>query len=282
MAVKIVTDSTSYIPKHIAEKYGIEVLSLSVFMSEEIRRELDWSNERFYEEMKKTGIFPKSAQPGIDEIRQSFEKFLKSGEQVLGIFLSSKMSGTYSTAGTVRNYLLEIYPDARIEILDSRTNSMQLGFAAIEAARAASDGAGIDEAVSRAEHVIHNSRFLFTPQTLEYLRKGGRIGGAAALAGQILSIRPVLTVKDGETKVFSKARTKRKAVDAILQKLYEDAAGLRVKEVAVHHINCEEEGIRLADEISRNLGIEVMVESIGPVIGTHVGPGSVGVAYWWQ
>ena len=92
----------------------------------------------------------------------------------------------------------------------------------------------------------------------------------------------MLTVKDGETKVFSKARTKRKAVDAILQKLYEDAAGLRVKEVAVHHINCEEEGIRLADEISRNLGIEVMVESIGPVIGTHVGPGSVGVAYWWQ
>ena len=159
---------------------------------------------------------------------------------------------------------------------------MQLGFAAIEAARAASDGAGIDEAVSRAEHVIHNSRFLFTPQTLEYLRKGGRIGGAAALAGQILSIRPVLTVKDGETKVFSKARTKRKAVDAILQKLYEDTADLGVKEVAVHHINCEEEGIRMADEISRNLGIEVIVESIGPVIGTHVGPGSVGVAYWWQ
>lgn len=282
MAVKIVTDSTSYIPKHIAQRYGIEVLSLSVFMSDEIRRELDWSNEQFYDEMKKTGKFPKSAQPGIDEIRQSFEKFLRLGDQVLGIFLSSRMSGTYSTAGTVKNYLLEIYPDARIEILDSRTNSMQLGFAAIEAARAASEGAGIDETVCRAEHVIHNSRFLFTPQTLEYLRKGGRIGGAAALAGQILNIRPVLTVQDGETRVFAKARTKKKAVEAILQKLYEDAADLGIKEVAVHHINCEEEGIKLADEISRSLGIEVMVESIGPVIGTHVGPGSVGVAYWWK
>jgi len=282
MALKIITDSTSYIPEKLIKKYDIEILSLNILMNGESKRELDWKNEDFYLEMKKNGEFPKSAQPSIEEIKNLFEENIKRGNQVLGIFMSSKMSGTYSTATMIREHLLEIYPDSRIELLDSMSNSMQLGFAAIEGAKAAKDGNTIEEAIERVNNVINHSRFVFTPESLEYLKKGGRIGGASALVGHLLNIRPILMVENGETTAFAKARTKKKAVEIILNKFKDDINSNQLGGVIVHHINCEEEGRVIARKISEELGIEVGVQPIGPVIGTHVGPGSLGIAYWWK
>lgn len=280
MPVKIITDSTSYISKDLVEKYDIDILSLNVLLNEKNKRELDWTNEEFYQEMEKCNEFPKSSQPSLEEMTNIFEKHILQNDQVAAVFMSSKMSGTFSTANVVKEQLLEEYPNAQIEILDSKTNSMQLGFAALEGAKKANEGATLKEVVEVMDHVINNSRFLFTPETFEYLKKGGRIGGAAALLGHLLNIKPVLTVENGQTTVFGKARTRKKAIDLILNKLYEDASDRELGGVIVHHINCEDKGQEIAEEIGLKLGIKVKLQSIGPVIGTHVGPGSVGVAYW--
>lgn len=280
MAIKIVTDSTSYIPSEYIEKYDIKVVSLNVVMNGTSRRELDIDNKDFYEEMKLSGEVPKSSQPIPEEIINTFKEIVKEGNSIVGIFLSSKMSGTFSSANMIKNMILEEYPKADIHILDSKTNCMQMGLAVIEAGKAIYENKSINEVIDAANHVINNSRFLFTPQNLEYLKKGGRIGGAAALFGNLLQIKPILTVLDGETAVFKKVRTRKKAVDEIVLTVLKDIESKGLGDIIVHHINCEEEGLKLAQALEDKLGKKVKIQSIGPVIGLHVGPGSIGIAYY--
>ena len=183
MGVKIVTDSTSYIPSEYIEKYDIKVVSLNVILNGVSKREVDIDNIYFYKEMNESNEIPKSSQPIPQEMIDIFKEIVESGDSIVGIFLSSKMSGAYSTANMIKEMILEEYKDADIHILDSKTNCMQMGFAVIEAAKASAEGKSINDIISIAEHVFNNSRFLFAPETLDYLKKGGRIGGAAALFG---------------------------------------------------------------------------------------------------
>lgn len=280
MAIKIVTDSTSYIPKEYVNEYDIKIVSLNVVMNGESRREVDIDNKAFYEEMNKSSEIPKSSQPIPGEMLNIFKEIVANGDSIVGIFLSSKMSGIYSNANMIKNMILEDYPQANIEILDSKTNCMQMGFAVIKAAQAVQDGKSIEEVVQLAKHVLDNSRFLFTPETLEYLKKGGRIGSAAALFGNLLQIKPILTVVDGETSVFKKVRTRKKAIDEIVESALNEIESKGLGDAIVHHINCEEEGMKLAKALENKLGKKVGIQSIGPVIGLHVGPGSIGIAYY--
>ena len=155
-----------------------------------------------------------------------------------------------------------------------------MGFSAVQAARIAKKGESIEKVVEEAKKVINSSRFLFVPETLKYLKKGGRIGSASALLGTILQIKPILTVENGETSVYDKVRTKKKAVEVILKKVLDDMTERGLGEVIVHHINCEEEGLNLAKRLEKELKIPVKIQSIGAIIGLHVGPGSIGVAYY--
>lgn len=278
--IKIVTDSTSYIPEQERLKYDISIVSLGVHLKNQVLREVDIKNETFYDEMAKSTEIPTSSQPTPGEMYDTFENLIKQGHSIVAIFLSSEMSGTYASAHATKSMIIEKYPHAEIEILDSRTNCMQLGFIALEAAKAAAEGKNLGEVITIAEAVINHSRFLFTPDTLTYLKKGGRIGGAAALFGTLLQIKPILTVKDGQTSVFTKVRTKKKAIDAIIQGFMSDLAERELGDVIVHHINCEEEGLALATALENQLGRSVQIQSIGPVIGLHVGPGSIGLAYF--
>lgn len=280
MAIKIVTDSTSYIPEEFINKYDISVVSLNVIMNGESIREVDLDNETFYSKMEESTEIPSSSQPSPDEIYNTFEKIIKEGNSIVGIFISSDMSGTVSSANLIKNMLLEKYPTAHIEIVDSRSNCMQMGYVAIEAAKAAAAGKSMEEVIDVCTSVINNSRFLFTPDTLDYLKKGGRIGGASALLGTLFQIKPILTVCDGKTTVFTKVRTKKKAVDTLVTTLVNDLQGKELGGVIVHHINCQDEGLNLAAKIKKQLGVDVQIDTIGPIIGLHVGPGSIGVAYF--
>ena len=280
MGIMIVTDSTSYIPQEYIKKYDIKIVSLNVVMNGDSRREVDIDNKYFYKEMNESKEIPKSSQPIPQEMLEIFKGIVEEGDSVVGIFLSSKMSGTYSTANMVKEMVLEEYPNANIQILDSKTNCMQMGFAAIEAAKASNEGKSMDEVIAIAEYVFNNSRFLFTPETLEYLKKGGRIGGAAALFGNILQIKPILTVVDGETSVFKKVRTRKKTIEEIVTTVLNDIESKGLGDIIVHHINCEEEGLKLAKILEEKLCRKVSIQSIGPVIGLHVGPGSIGIAYY--
>ncbi|MCB2288266.1 DegV family protein [Clostridium sp. CS001] len=282
MSIKIVTDSTSYISDELKKKYDISIASLSVIFDSEEFKEIHIDNESFYEKLDKSLSIPTSSQPSLDEMYNILEMHVKENNEVVGIFLSSDMSGTYSNACLAKSMILENYPKALIEIIDSRSNCMQLGFAVLTAAIAADQGKSIDEVVSVVKDNIRRSKFLFIPDTLEYLKKGGRIGGASALLGTIFQIKPILTVSHGKTEMFNKVRTKKRAVQTMIDKFVEDITKHGLGEVMIHHINDVDGALAFASSVEEIIGKKVEIGPIGPVIGTHVGPGALGIAYYTQ
>lgn len=280
MGVKIVCDSTAYLPQEYIEKYDIKVISVNVVLDNKSYREVDLDNVTFYEMMESTKEFPKSAQPAMTEMMEAFETPLKNGDDLLVILMSSELSGTFSTANMIKNELLEEYPDRKIEVVDSKTTCMEMGLRVVECAKAAMEGATLEEAMKVGEAVSENSKFLFTPATLDYLKKGGRIGGASALFGGILKIRPILTVKDGKVSVIEKVRTQAKAVNEIINMFKKELSEKSLGGIVIHHINCKDEAVKISQEFKEELGLDVTIGDIGPVIGVHVGPGALGIAYF--
>lgn len=279
MAVQILTDSTSYLSQEIREALNIRVVSLNLSFGDESMREIDLENSSFYNMMAEKGI-PTSSQPSTGEMYQEMEGAVQNGDPLCCIFLSSDMSGTFSTGQSVKEMILADYPEAKIEIIDSRSNCLQLGYAVIMAAREAKAGKPLEQVKEAALAAIKRTRFLFIPENLEYLRKGGRIGGAGALIGNLFKIIPVLTVEDGQTTVLMKVRTKQKALKTMVDKMLQDISLYGVSEIAVVHINCLREAKELAGQLSESLNLEVDIMSIGPVIGLHVGPGAIGITYY--
>ncbi len=278
MGIKIVTDSTCYIPKDVRESQNISVVSLSVNFGSETYLEEDMDYESFYKRL--SGELPTSSQPSLHSFIDCFEKIVSAGHSVVGVFISSLMSGTYSTALTAKEIVMKKYPKAIIEIVDSKSNSMEMGFAVLAGAVAAKAEESLKSVIDAINYVIERSRFLFAPETLYYLKKGGRIGTASALLGTVLQIKPILTVTDGMTTIFEKVRTKKRAVERIVEFFLEEIKEKGLGQVVVHHINCESEGRELADYIKSKTNKEVPVYSIGPIIGLHVGPGTIGLAYY--
>lgn len=278
--VKIVTDSTSYIPKRLQKEYDITIISLNVILDGKSYKEVDLENVKFYNDMEKLEHIPTSSQPSIEELINLFKDIVSKGNDLVAVFLSSNISGTYSSAHLVREMVLEEYPNAKIEIIDSKTTCMEMGFQVLQGAKASEEGKDINEVINIINKVKSKGKFLFVPETLKYLKKGGRIGGASALVGSILQIKPILTVFNGSTTVFKKVRTKKKAVEVIENKVIKDMEENGMGELIVHHINCEKEGLELASRLSEKLNVEVEIQSIGPIIGIHVGPGSIGVSYY--
>ncbi len=278
--IKIITDSTSYIPKDLLEKYDIDVLPLSVILGDEIIVETQISNEEFFDKLDKSSHHPTSSQPVIGAVYDKFEQYIKKGDSIVGCFISSEMSGTYSTALTVKQMILEKYEDAIIEIVDSKSNCMQFGFATLAGAKAAKAGADIMGIVEAIKENISKSRMLFIPENLDYLKRSGRIGKASALAASLLKIFPILTVVDGKTDVHAKIRTRKKAILQIVAQFKEDIEAKGLGEVYSIHISDEPEALLLAEKIKQIVDTVIPISSIGPVIGAHVGPGTVGLAYY--
>lgn len=285
MAVRVVTDSTSYIPSDMSEGLPLSVVSLTATLGGVTRREVDFSPQEltsFYAAMRETGEFPTSSQPSVAEVLEAFEAPARAGDDVVGVFISRGMSGTLATAEMARDQILERYPDARIALVDSRSNSMEVGFPAVAAARVAADGGTLDEAVAAAEHLVARTRWYFVPATLDYLRMGGRIGAASHLLGSLLDLKPILTVRNGVTDSVKKVRSRQRAMSGIADLFAADVAAKGFGDAVIHHIDDVPAAEQLAALIEPAAGRSVRIVPLGPVVGLHVGPGSLGVVYWTQ
>lgn len=278
MSIKIITDSTSYINESLVESLNIDILSLYVVFDEESIKEINIDNDTFYKRMSIEGI-PTSSQPATGEILETMRKYAQDNHDIVGVFISSEMSGTYQSALMCAEIVKNEYPNVNIEIIDSLTNSMQLGFIVIEGARAINEGKTFQEVVDIINHTQRSSRFIFTPENLDYLHKGGRIGGAAKLLGNAVKLTPILTVQDGNADSYQTVRTKTRAKKEMIRKLVEDHEKYNVKEITIHHINAYDEASKYLDMIQEVIDVPMDIVSIGPVIGVHVGPGAIGIAY---
>lgn len=279
MAVKIITDSTAYLDRKVLKDLDITEISMTIDLEDGSFLETELANEKFYKLIEGKKKLPTSSQPSPLVFYERFLGLVKQGHEIMCILISSDLSGTYYSAMQARKMVLQELPEARIEIIDSHTTVMHLGLAALVVAREAQRGATMEQVIEKAHSVLTRSKIFFIPRTLEYLKKGGRIGEAASLLGTLLQVKPILTVT-GSVSVFEKVRTFEKAVKRMLQVLEDDAAAYGIEEIAVHHINCADECERLLiEELKNKTDKEILISPIGPVIGLHVGPGTLGLAY---
>ena len=278
--IRVVTDSTASIPRAIAEANGIEVASMFLHHKGEEYEDASMDVDAFYRDIyDMVEDIPTSSQPSQGRLEQVFERAALAGDDVIGVFMSSKMSGTVNGALTAARSVQARHADFRFRIVDSLSNSFDEAWPVFAAAAGRAAGLTLDQCVKLVQESVAASRFLFTPESLRFLKAGGRIGSAAALLGTIMKLCPILTVVDGVTTTFSKVRTHKKALAAIASKFKSDIMQFGLKNAVVHYIGAPGEARRWASEVIEPIcGREVAVVPVSPCIGLHVGP-AVAVAY---
>jgi DegV family protein with EDD domain len=278
--IAIVTDSTAYIPPEIMRGHEIHSVPLQVIWgSETFRDGIDILPEQFYARLAESKVNPTTSQPSPAVFKEVYERLAKEGFDVMSMHISSKLSGTMDSATQARAAL----PHLNIELHDSLSTSMCLGFQLLTVMRAAEQGASLRECKALAEQARENSGVLFLLNTLEYLRRGGRIGGAQAFLGTALNLKPILEVRDGRVEGIDKVRTWNKAMDRLLE-IFEQRIDKRVPvRIGALHGGVSEEAVALLERARQRFGIsevsETVISPVSPVIGVHTGPGVVGLAY---
>jgi len=277
--VAIVTDSTAYLPDDLLKQYSITVTpQILIWGDETFQDGVDIQPNEFYRKLETAKTMPTTSQVAIITMKAAFENLLESGYDVLGIFISAKLSGTMQSALQAR----EMLPKAtsNIVVLDSNSTSMAMGFHVLMVARAAQAGASMVECQKLAEEARKHTGVYFVVDTLEFLRRGGRIGGAQAMLGSALNLKPLLELRDGRIESIEKVRTKGKAINRMIELIIERTAGRNPIRLATLHANAEAEAKAALDKAAAQLHpVEQVLASVSPVIGTHAGPGTVGLAY---
>ncbi len=273
----IITDSTAYIPAPLVQQHGIHVVPLTlVWGNETFHDGTEITPPEFYKRLKTAKVMPSTSQTTPEEFKKEFAPILAAGDSILAILISSQLSGTVDSAVQAKAE----FPNAPIEIVDTLTTAMALGYCALAAARAAKDGAGLADAAAVARRAVDSSGVIFVVDTLEFLRRGGRIGGAAAFVGTALNMKPLLTVKDGKVDALDKVRTKGKATARMLDIVEERIGSRRPLRIASLQAAAEEEAKALLETAGKRFSPDESVFSeVSPVIGTHVGPGTIGLAW---
>lgn len=274
--VAIVTDSTSYVPAELVKQYQLTVVPQ--ILNWEGKSYLDGveiSNEEFYTRLASAKELPTSAQPSPGQFLEAFEQLKDTAESIVCIVISDQLSGTLDSA---RAAALSV-PEIPIEVIDSRTTSMGMGMLVLIAARLAESGQDHLQIAETIRSLIPHQNLLFVVDTLEYLHKGGRIGGAQRLLGSVLSIKPILHIDDGRIEPLESVRTKKKALARLLQLVKEQTKGWKEIHISVVHANAPETADYLYEQLTESLDpVEIMLCGLSPVVGTHAGPGTVGVA----
>jgi DegV family protein with EDD domain len=274
----VVADTTSYLPADLIAKHDVRLVSLYVGIEGEQERESDITDlQGFYERLRKSGEAVTTSQPSVGDFIAVYEPLLAEGREIISIHLSAGISGTYESAMQARERLTaEGKGGERIVVCDSRTGAGGMGLMILGAANAAEQGAGAAEAKERVDAVREELKIWFAVDTLDYLRRGGRIGAARAWIGTTLKIKPILTLEEEITPI-ERVRTRGRAFDRLLgyaQQRKDDGADAWV----VQHVQDPESAERMVEACRPIFGCEpAFTSEVGPVIGAHVGPGLLGV-----
>ena len=276
--VVVVTDSTAYIPPALLEQYHIRVIPLHVIREPETFLDgVTIDPLTFYTRLAADKQIPTTAQPSAGEFMDFFVEAAPEAKAIVGVFISNELSGTIASALAARKLL----SGRTIEVVDSRSTSMGLGFVALAAARAAAQGKSLAEVVGVARQLVPQTHVLFVVEALEYLHRGGRIGGASRWMGTALRIKPLLHLNEGRVDALERVRTKGKALARMLGVMAERVGEAPTVHAAVIHANAPNEALALRDRIERRFACETPpIVPLSPAIGTHVGPGTVGVAFY--
>jgi DegV family protein with EDD domain len=276
--IAVVTDSTAYLPQNLVDEYDIHVVPLTLMLcGDSWRDNVDIDPPAFYELLESSSGFPTTSQPNAATFEELFSRLAERYEGIVTVVISDELSGTMDSALGAAAAL----PDVPIRVIDSRGTSMMLGFAVLEAARAADAGGDLEAVAAAAQEIIGKAHVYFVVDTLEYLHRGGRIGSAAKLLGSALNLKPILEISDGIVKPLTKVRTRRKALARLYELLEEQLNhGARVH-MAVINVAAREEAEALGRELeARFHPVEMMFGEVSPVVGAHAGPGTVGVAFY--
>lgn len=278
--VAIVTDSTSSIPAELIKKYPVFIAPLQVLWDEKVYLDgIDIKPEEFYERLSVSKTMPSTSQVTPANFLSIYKDLIQKDYDILSIHISNRLSGTMDSAIQAKAQL----PDARIELFDSMTTAMAMGFQVLSIARAASQGASLDECMALAKKSRSSTGVLFTAATLDFLHRGGRIGGGAKFLGTALNLKPILEVRDGRVEAVERVRNINKALDRMLE-IFERRIDNRTPiRIATIHANDLENATSLLEKARARFGVsdvsETLVSDVSPVIGTHTGPGTVGIAY---
>lgn len=273
--VKLVTDSTADLPPEMAREHGITVVPLQViFGSESLRDGIDIGGARFYERLASDPTPARTSQPSPGDFVEAYRRLGRDGSAIVSVHISSALSGTFQSAEVARQNC----PELEIHTIDTRSVSLGLGLAVLAAARAARAGGSPGEVAAVARRVADKMAIAFTVDTLEFLARNGRIGKAQAFLGSLLSIKPVLQVEDGVVSPVDRVRGRGKALERIVDVLSGRVAPGPGVRAAVMHARAEADAAALADRLRQVYpGAEVLTGELGAVVGTHAGPGTVGV-----
>jgi len=274
MTVKIVTDSLGNIPSEIAEELGITIIPIYVhFGTETYRDGVDLTTEQFYEKLMHSKILPTTAVPPLGDFVKVYDKLAEESDEILVITISHKLSATHEVALQAIELMKR---KRRVEVIDSSTVLMAEGLMVIAAAKAAKAGANFDEVVNVTRNNIDRVDFRMAFDTLEYLKRGGRIGTAQAFLGSILRVNPILTMKDGYTEAVARMRSRAKAIDYLCNFAMSFS---HIDEMAVEDATTPDEAEMLVERISSRFPKERIYRTkVSPVVGTHVGPHVLGVS----
>lgn len=279
--VKIITDSCACIPQPLLETYDIRTVPYYVHMEgKEYRDQVDIRSEEFFAYLPRATELPRTATPGPGDYLRAYRQAAEGAEAIVSVHMTSKGSGAYQAALVAREMAQREMPGVDIEVVDTQNVAMCQGWIALEAARTAKAGAGLEQIMGLIRRLIPRTRMLQTADTLRYLHMGGRIGRAQYLVGSLLNIKPVISMEDGIIVAVGQARSRLAAYRQIAEKVVEAAGRESALRVAYTHAAAMEEVRKLREMLEERLRpIETLVTELSPALGVHSGPGTVGVCY---
>jgi DegV family protein with EDD domain len=276
-SVKIISDSSAYLPQKFVDQYGITILPLSLIWDGKSYRDgIDISATEFYTRQATSTTLSTTSQVTVIQYKEAYQKLLDEGHEIMVLPLSMGISGSYYSALQA----LSDFPGKPIELIDTKLVSMALSFMVLTVARAAEKGADLTSCRHAALEAYPKIGVYFTVETLKYLAAGGRIGGAKKFLGTALDIKPVLAIINGKIEPVASVRTKRKAMEKMLDLIEKDAAGRQPVKISVFHANVPDEAQALLERATTRFeAVESILSEVSPAIGSHTGPGTISVAY---